>query len=346
MGPGLRRDDMLWAVATPFAVPSHSAGVDAMARSQAGYACQQCGEIHAKWSGRCDGCGAWNSLIEEAPRETMLTVNWMLDEPTDIETALGFDILEHILIGTAAAPLYKALIDSGLGEALAGNGLDDSLRQPMFSIGLKGIDVGDADKVERLILDTFATLAAKGIDAGTLEAALNTVEFHLRENNTGAFPRGIVFMLRSLRSWLHGRDPLSPLAFAAPLAAIKAKVAAGEPYFENLMRRQLVDSRHRTVMILKPDQNLAEREAKEEEARLARVRAGMNGKDVAAAVEAGSDEGVTNVLPAGPASTASCSALPWRYCGQLRNHSVQPLSQVPPFGLPTMVMGSPGTARL
>lgn len=66
----------------------------------------------------------------------------------------------------------------------------------------------------------------------------------------------------------------------------------------------------------------------------------------AVAVEAGSDEGLTNVLPPGPASTASCSALPCRYCGQLRNHSVQPLSQAPPFGLPTIVMGSPGTARL
>ena len=62
---------------------------------------------------------------EEAPRETMVTVNWMLDEPTDIETALALDILEHILVGTAAAPLRKALIDSGLGEALAGGGLDD-----------------------------------------------------------------------------------------------------------------------------------------------------------------------------------------------------------------------------
>src|SRR6516162_3174017 len=150
---------------------------------------------------------------KEAPKETMLTVNWMFDEPVDIEAALAFDILEHILIGTPAAPLYKALIDSGLGEALAGTGLDDGLRQPMFSIGLKGIDAADADKVERLITDTIFGLAEKGIDPPTLEAALNTVEFHLRENNTGAFPRGIVFMLRSLRTWLHGRDPLSPLAF-------------------------------------------------------------------------------------------------------------------------------------
>ena len=77
-----------------------------------------------------------------AAKETMVTVNWMLDEVADVETGLAFDILEHILIGTPASPLYKALIDSGLGEGLAGGGLDDGLRQPMFSIGLKGIDAG------------------------------------------------------------------------------------------------------------------------------------------------------------------------------------------------------------
>src|SRR4029077_19893221 len=132
-------------------------------------------------------------------------------------------------------------------------------------IGLKGIDAADAEKVERLIIDTICGLAESGIDHQTLEAALNTVEFHLRENNTGAFPRGIVFMLRSLRTWLHGRDPLSPLAFEAPLAAIKAHVAARAHAFENLIRRQFIDSRHRTVLTLQPDREQAERETKEEE---------------------------------------------------------------------------------
>lgn len=222
----------------------------------------------------------------DKPKESMVSVNWMIDEIVDVETALGFDILEQVLIGNAAAPLYKALIDSGLGEGLAGGGLDDGLRQPMFSIGLKGIDPADADKVEQLVTDTLGGLADHGIDPLTVEAALNTVEFHLRENNTGSFPRGIVFMLRALRSWLHGRDPLTPLAFAEPLAAIKARVAGGERYFENLLRRHFIDNPHRTVILLKPDHEQAEREAKEEEAHLAQVRAGMSDADLNAVVEA------------------------------------------------------------
>jgi len=221
---------------------------------------------------------------DEAPKESMISVNWMLDEIVDIDTALAFDILEHILIGSSAAPLYKALIDSGLGEGLAGGGLDDGLRQPMFSIGLKGIDPANAEKIEHLIIDTIATLAKDGIDPLTVEAALNTVEFHLRENNTGAFPRGIVFMLRSLRSWLHGRDPLSPLAFAGPLATVKARVAA-ERYFEAMLRRHFIDNPHRTSLTLKPDPEQAQREAEAERARLAAVRAGMKAGDLAAVVE-------------------------------------------------------------
>jgi Zn-dependent M16 (insulinase) family peptidase len=229
--------------------------------------------------------GQANQQQGEAAKTTMLTVNWMLDEVVDVETALALDILEHILIGTPAAPLYKALIDSGLGEGLAGGGLDTDLRQPMMSVGLKGIDPVDADKVERLIADTIGALADKGIDPLTVEASLNTVEFRLRENNTGAFPRGIVFMLRALRSWLHGRDPVAELAFDRPLAAIKAKAAGGKRYFEGLLKRNLIDNHHRTVLVLEPDRDLAEREAQEERARLQAARARMTVRDLEAVVD-------------------------------------------------------------
>ncbi|HEX3535598.1 MAG TPA: DNA repair protein RadA [Stellaceae bacterium] len=39
-----------------------------MAKSQSRFACQECGAVHPKWAGRCEACGAWNSLVEEVPR--------------------------------------------------------------------------------------------------------------------------------------------------------------------------------------------------------------------------------------------------------------------------------------
>src|SRR5262249_52515669 len=149
-------------------------------------------------------------------------------------------ILNHMLIGTPASPLRKALIDSGLGEDLAGGGINQDLRQAMFSAGLKGIAAPDAGKVEALILDTLSALAAGGVDRGTVEASLNTIEFRMREQNTGGFPRGLALMLHSMRSWLHGYDPLAPLAFEAPLQAIKRRLAAGERLFEALIARHFL----------------------------------------------------------------------------------------------------------
>ncbi|MEZ5936630.1 MAG: DNA repair protein RadA [Hyphomonadaceae bacterium] len=36
-----------------------------MARTAVAYVCQSCGAAHSKWSGKCEACGAWNTLAEE-----------------------------------------------------------------------------------------------------------------------------------------------------------------------------------------------------------------------------------------------------------------------------------------
>ena len=134
----------------------------------------------------------------EANRKHYLTLNWLLPESKDVTLRLGLAILSYILIGTSASPLRKVLIDSGLGEDITGGGLDGDLRQMAFSTGLKGVAGENVDRVESLILETLAKLVKEGIEEEMIEAALNTVEFSLRENNTGSFPRGLSLMLRGL----------------------------------------------------------------------------------------------------------------------------------------------------
>lgn len=218
-------------------------------------------------------------------KKGMMTVNWLLTENTDPELSLGLGILEHILLGTPASPLRKALIDSGLGEDLTGGGIDRYVREMYFSTGLKGIDVADTDKVEALISDTLKDLAQNGIDQEMIEASLNTVEFNLREFNTGGFPRGLAMMIGSLSTWLYGRDPLAPLAFETPLAAVKARVENGERYFENLIETYLLDNPHRTTVVLEPDLTVTEKQEAEERARLDAVRAKLTDADLAEMVE-------------------------------------------------------------
>ncbi|MSR82544.1 MAG: peptidase M16 [Candidatus Latescibacteria bacterium] len=212
---------------------------------------------------------------QEHEGKSMVTINWLLEDGLDIETEMGLQILAQALIGTPASPLHKELIDSGLGEDLMGGGMEGELRQLFFSTGLKGVKVGREDEVQGLVIAVLERLVREGIDSGEVAAALNTVEFGLRENNTGSYPRGLITMLRSLTSWTYDRDPLAPLAFAAPLAAVKAK-AAGKEYFGGLIQQHLLGNRHRTTVILRPDTGLGTREEAEEQGKLAGVLKGLD----------------------------------------------------------------------
>ncbi len=217
--------------------------------------------------------------------KSQVSVNWLLPQTSDPRISLELTILSHILVGTPAAPLRKALLDSGLGEDLTASGYTGILRQGMFMAGLKGINAADADQVERLIMQTLADLADGGIDPDTVEASVNTLEFRLRENNTGSAPRGLLAMIRALTTWLHDEDPFAALAFDAPLNAIKARLAAGEHLFEGLIRTHLLDNSHRTVTLLNPDPEQAKREADAERLRLEEVRAAMSEAELQAIMQ-------------------------------------------------------------
>jgi Zn-dependent M16 (insulinase) family peptidase len=219
---------------------------------------------------------------DESPK-AMLTVNWLLPDGANAEEKLAFSILNEILIGTPASPLRKALIDSGLGEDLTGRGVETSLAQMMFSVGMKGVQPADLEKVESLILDTLQQLAANGIDRDAVAAAMNTVEFALRENNTGSFPRGLAVMLRVLDSWLYDRDPLALVRYDLPLSAIKAKLQAGR-YFEQLIEKHLVKNAHRGTVVLLPDAELAQQREAAEQARLKSARDGLSAAELEAIV--------------------------------------------------------------
>lgn len=217
------------------------------------------------------------------PRASFVTVNWMVEPTDDIETQLARTVMRRALTGNSAAPLHKALTESGLGEAVISTAME--IAQPVVNFGLRNANADDADKIETLILDTLGHLAEHGIDDATIEATLNSLEFELRERNTGGFPRGIAYFFGALGNWLYGRDPIDGLRFEDALASLKARIASGEKVIEAMVRTELLDNTHRTTLVLRPDSEQAEREDAAERARLDAARAAMNDNDIAAAIE-------------------------------------------------------------
>jgi presequence protease len=212
-------------------------------------------------------------------------INWKLPDTSDPVLNFSLRILGHILIGTPASPLRKALMASGLGEDLAGLGTETDLRHILFSTGLKGTRKRSARKIETLIFDTLEKLVSEGIDPDTIAASMNTIEFRLRENNTGGYPVGLALLLRVLTTWIHDEDPFKLLAFEGPLNEIKRRLAGDPRYFEKLIRAHLLDNNHRTILRLTPDPELARRTDEEEKSRLAKVRESLRESQVAELVE-------------------------------------------------------------
>jgi len=215
----------------------------------------------------------------EGARKGMLTVNWLLGDVLNTEENLALCVLDYALLGMPGSPLRKALIESGLGDGLTGGGLENELRQILFSTGLKGIDPQDAPRVEELIINTLAALNRDGFDERTLTAALNTIEFRLRENNTGSFPRGLSLMLRALSVWLYNGDPFSMLGFEEVLLKVRTRFQKDPGYAQGLVQSCFLQNNHRLSVIMEPDPNMGKRLQEQERERLQQAAASLTESD-------------------------------------------------------------------
>jgi presequence protease len=208
--------------------------------------------------------------------KAFVSVNWLLsEEPLDLETELALGFLNFLMLGTDASPLRRALNESGLGESMIGGGVEDELRQPVFSLGLKGVKEEDVDKVEPLIINALKQLKVEGFSKSATEAAINTIEFSLRENNTGRFPRGLSLMLRSMSAWIYDRDPFQPLKWQDDLEKFKARMDRGEDVFAPLIEKYLLANPHRVTVELKPNAALGAEVEKEEVQELQSAKSAM-----------------------------------------------------------------------
>jgi Zn-dependent M16 (insulinase) family peptidase len=214
---------------------------------------------------------------EKPEGKAALNMGWLMMENTDEEEALLLQVVAHALIGTAAGPLRKALIDSGLGEDLSPvSGLEHDLKQVAFAVGLRGTDPDKADRFEALVLETLQKLVGTGFDRDLIEAALHQVEFHGKEIVRGNLPYSIFLMSRIYHTWLYEGDPLSGLRFNRTIEGIRRRWEGEPDLFQRFLRRWLLENPHRFLSIMEPSPTFQENQLQAFRERMAARKAGLS----------------------------------------------------------------------
>lgn len=221
---------------------------------------------------------------EEEPTDekTFLSLNFLTGDIKDSTTILGLEILNHALFTTPAAPLKKILIDSKLGKDVD-SGLEEDLCQPAFNVTLNGSEKDRAEKFFDLVISEMKKLVENGIDKTLLQASINLIEFRLREADFGLAPKGLIYGLRSLRTWLYDGDPNVYLRYEDDLQ--KMKDGLQKNYFENLLQKYFIENPHKVLITLKPDKNVAKNRDAAQAEKLAAVKSKMTAEEISDVIE-------------------------------------------------------------
>ncbi len=220
---------------------------------------------------------------EDSKNKTYLSESFVIDTSLNAELYQAFDILDYALLSAPGAPLKQALIDAGIVEDISG-GFVASIYQPYFSIVAKGTNLERRDEFVSVIEKALRAQVEHGIDEKALLAAINSSEFRFREADFGAYPKGLMYGLSMLDSWLYDKkQPFLHLFALGVLSDLKKKVGTG--YFEELIERYLLSNHHASIVCVCPKANLAAEEDHRLRSELARYKASLTPEEVAQLVE-------------------------------------------------------------
>lgn len=219
---------------------------------------------------------------EKEEDKTFFSMNFAVGNNIDAELSLAFTILEYMLLETPGAPLKRALIEANLGNDVFG-AYDNSIQQPTFSVVVKNSNENKKEQFEEIVFSTLKKLVQEGIDKKSVEAAINRIEFDLREGDTRSYPKGLIYAINVMNSWLYDASPLLHLKYEPLLANIKQALTTN--YFERLIEEHLLNNPHRSLLIVRPKKGLAEEKEEEVRQKLAQYKASLSDEEINKLVE-------------------------------------------------------------
>lgn len=215
---------------------------------------------------------------EQEEDNTYLSYNVVVGTSTDPVSYLALQILDYALIMAPGAPLKQALIDAGIGTDVY-SVLETSVYQPVYSIITKNANEKDRDTFVKIIEDTLEDIVKNGISQRMLKAGINYYEFKYREADYGPYPKGLMYYLTMMDSWLYDENkPFVHVEAGDTFELIKKE--AGNGFFEKFIQENILDNNHEVILSLIPKHGLAEQKEAEEAEKLAEFKATLSREEL------------------------------------------------------------------
>lgn len=220
---------------------------------------------------------------DDEENKTYLAYTRVVGTAFDRMEHVAFDVLDYALVSAQGAPIKTALIDAGIGEDVSGS-YEDSVLQPVFSIVAKNANESDRERFLSIIEETLRALVRDGIDHDSLLAAINSSEFRFREADFGQFPKGLLYGIDCMDSWLFDdNQPFLHLECLDTFAALKSRIGTG--YFEELVQKYLLDNTHGSHVVVVPKKGRGSEEEEALKAALDEYKKSLSEEEIKALVE-------------------------------------------------------------
>lgn len=223
------------------------------------------------------------STSESEKDNTYLSWNVSVGSSLDVKLVTAFSILEYALLSAPGAPLKQALIDAGIGKDILGS-FESGILQPSFSVIAKNANPEDKEKFLCIIRQTLTDSVKNGLDEKALLAGINSSEFRFREADYGSYPKGLMYGIDIMDSWLY--DENEPFAYVRQLDIYdELKKAVGSGYYEELIQKYLLDNPHAAMVVIEPKKGLTAETEEAVAAKLAEFKAGLSEEQIQELIE-------------------------------------------------------------
>ncbi|MGI6018266.1 MAG: insulinase family protein [Marvinbryantia sp.] len=223
------------------------------------------------------------SRAEEETENTYLAWNAAVGNFADVNLSFAMAVLEYVLLSSSGAPLKQALLDAGIGTDIEGS-YEGGILQPVFSVVAKYSEADRKETFVKVLRETLETLVSEGIEEKAILAGINNLEFRFREADYGQFPKGLMYGIDAFDSWLY--DENEPFAYLKQLEACRfLKKQVGTGYYEEIIRKYLLENTHVSVIVMKPQQGLTAAEEAEVKQKLADYKASLSEEQIANLIE-------------------------------------------------------------